>query len=800
MGEDHRCVWRVGVGPRTTNGRSQTSIQRWMLVMLVLVCCCQPDSVSGICGKRRRGSSSAKYMDPAESICVEGVDAKCLLKPTYTTEREAGYDDCHDTPQFVMENHQNCTPPSAPQNLNATVTYWSKDQIVILVQWKTPKELCPLTGYRIAVWRGESQPRRIIGPPCLCFNIPGGKTSIQLKSGLNDCIKDCFAFDRVYALNAVITIDVTSLPLTESPNMLQTTRQEVILPNCKQLDPLPHWCRNFPPQAPELVATDLRNGSILLEWTEPFSDPLVNITGYKIEWFSEEQDERTPTMSKELKAHIRSFITSPDMVEFNITYQFWVTARSTATRKTPMSLNLGESVRSREAKIKIKSINGGWSKFSDWSPCVFCDRYFTTRYRNCTNPVPLFNGLPCQGKAEEKMPCNMTKDCIALTTNTLPWVDYPTVKEEEEESDEDTGKSEPFFYQKNTFFITLCVAIGCLLIILTFLSIVYRYYNPKVQKLSSTPGKQRYHNPTKNRYNPDEVSLGDQGMSPNHQEILPSAVENSSFNDSPTILRRLHCPPDASDYSDMALMDREPPTVYISYSRRQDELEAILNFCYWLHLKNINVIIDQWFKNEVAEDIAGWIQSKVAMCDYVISICSVSYNQAWTQNPGTQGPDDLRSILSEDFESDLKKRQYLETMLINGQLMRNGRRNKGIIPVVLVDEHLDGFSFWQHIPDPFTNSKVYCITETDQCQDALELLCRLYGVEHTPGPRRFQGPAAAQKRHSSTNTDTTSIGSQSTGQSTVSTTSAESYPEADPAPASAVAAAEKYAEQQQQQQ
>jgi len=52
------------------------------------------------------------------------------------------------------------------------------------------------------------------------------------------------------------------------------------------------------------------------------------------------------------------------------------------------------------------AVDGGWSAWSSWTECsVTCDYGVQTRLRTCTNPVPEFNGAPCQGNGTASKAC-----------------------------------------------------------------------------------------------------------------------------------------------------------------------------------------------------------------------------------------------------------------------------------------------------------------------------------------------------------------------------------------------------------
>lgn len=52
-------------------------------------------------------------------------------------------------------------------------------------------------------------------------------------------------------------------------------------------------------------------------------------------------------------------------------------------------------------------VDGGWSKFSDWSACTrSCGSGFRVRARSCTAPAPQFGGAQCKGSREDGEKCH----------------------------------------------------------------------------------------------------------------------------------------------------------------------------------------------------------------------------------------------------------------------------------------------------------------------------------------------------------------------------------------------------------
>ena len=54
------------------------------------------------------------------------------------------------------------------------------------------------------------------------------------------------------------------------------------------------------------------------------------------------------------------------------------------------------------------AVNGGWSIWSEYSPCsVTCGSGTKVRMRTCTNPIPENNGAECTGVRVETQSCDM---------------------------------------------------------------------------------------------------------------------------------------------------------------------------------------------------------------------------------------------------------------------------------------------------------------------------------------------------------------------------------------------------------
>ena len=87
-------------------------------------------------------------------------------------------------------------------------------------------------------------------------------------------------------------------------------------------------------------------------------------------------------------------------------------------------------------------VDGGWSKWTEWSQCSrACGRGQQYRKRDCNNPRPVHGGQPCQGSRLEAIACE-TKPCdgSSLKPNFTPLITLPGNVNDEGDYDDDIGR------------------------------------------------------------------------------------------------------------------------------------------------------------------------------------------------------------------------------------------------------------------------------------------------------------------------------------------------------------------------
>ena len=65
-------------------------------------------------------------------------------------------------------------------------------------------------------------------------------------------------------------------------------------------------------------------------------------------------------------------------------------------------------------------MNGGWSKWGNWSECsAACGTGTRSRVRLCDNPVPVGDGKPCTGEVKDTEPCSSDSICLCECLHLL---------------------------------------------------------------------------------------------------------------------------------------------------------------------------------------------------------------------------------------------------------------------------------------------------------------------------------------------------------------------------------------------